>query len=140
MIIGHPQFQQSEKPQPQSPLAPRFQMQNKLRQSAAPSPFINSSFNSCSKSNSSPCFSQCNKYASQQQQHQQQTPPLQHFGQNAPLTQQNFRNQSANLLNCTNNFILNNECNQIYIETGFIECPFHLKRTEWYNNNKNSKN
>ena len=48
---------------------------------------------------------------------------------------QNFRNQqSAITLNSSNNFVINNkpnESNQIYIETGYVDCPFHSIRTEW---------
>ena len=144
MIIGHPQLQP---PQASPQLAPRFQMQNKLRQqqqqtansaNTSNSFFThnnnnpnnnnnnnNCAFNSCMSNSSSFPFSSsiCNSKFPSQQQPQ------------APLTAQNFRNQTANLLNCTNNFILNNECNQVYIETGYTECPFHLKRTEWYEYN-----
>ena len=43
-------------------------------------------------------------------------------------------------LNCSDNRLSsnyqaneNNFSNQILIESGYIECPFHLIRTQWYN-------
>ncbi len=154
MIIGHPQLQpqqQQQQPQQQKQLQQtpqafstpltstpsRFQMQNKFNpvsstgNSTSNTSFANASLNSNLKSpnfSNKPNFTSNNSKTTQpcQQQHNTIASPL------APLNQQNFRNQAVNLLNCTNNFILNNDCSQVYIETGYTECPFHLKRTEWY--------
>ena len=160
MIIGHPQIQSQQKLPPPahhhlhapsqsqytllqqqhsaSHQAPRFLMQNKPKPTNNPTvPPLNFSPNStssplntsnfrCSNFSTSSCPVNSQQSINHKMIPQAIQPPL------APLNQQNFRNQAVNLLNCTNNFILNNDCNQIYIETGYIECPFHLKRTEWY--------